>query len=276
MILKYRFPDPQVNQILELFLQMIMDFFGNHLVSVVLYGSIVFDDLAPGYGDIDFLALVDENLSDNMCRQLVKLRKPLKNGDFGIIGQMLEGAFLPTEMLDPSNKGKAFWWGTSGERVWENNQLGWLVLKVIRERGIVIWGVDITNDIPEASRMELLGDIRKACKGIMEHGSGGELHSVDWLLTAARLLLYLKEGKLSSKSEAALWGYQNAKGKWRELLPRAKELRLNPSLRDTVESKEWLDGLTQPIKDACAELETELRRALKFMKNGGMNARLEQ
>ena len=38
-------------------------FFGRRLISVVLYGSILFDDLAPGYGDLDFLAVVDGDLA---------------------------------------------------------------------------------------------------------------------------------------------------------------------------------------------------------------------
>jgi len=58
MPLQHRFADPQSNLALELFLRMTRDLFEERLVSVVLYGSIVFDDLAPGYGDLDFLAVV--------------------------------------------------------------------------------------------------------------------------------------------------------------------------------------------------------------------------
>jgi hypothetical protein len=36
----------------------------NRLVSVILYGSILFDDLAPGYGDLDFLAVLKGNLTE--------------------------------------------------------------------------------------------------------------------------------------------------------------------------------------------------------------------
>jgi predicted nucleotidyltransferase len=257
-LLKHEFADPRLNLTLELFLRMIGDFFGERLVSVVLYGSVVFDDLAPGYGDLDFLAVVDDNLSEETCRDLIELRKPLRGRDSGMHSKMIEGAFLPRKMLNPINTGKAFWWGTSSERPWESNQLGWLVLHVIRERGLVIWGEDIRNEIPAASREALIGDVRMACKSMREQGRGGSIHSVDWLLTAARLLLWLKEGRLSSKSEAADWGYVHAKGGWRKLLPRAKEIRLNPKVVVTVEIKEWLDKLTGPIREACEEVEHEL------------------
>jgi hypothetical protein len=101
-------------------------------------------------------------------------------------------------------------------------------------------------------------DVRAACENAKQHGRGGALHSVDWLLTIARLLLWLREGRLSSKSEAADWAYGHAHGAWREFLPQAKRLRLNPSLAAAPEVQRWLDSLTDPIRQACAELEHEI------------------
>ena len=243
---------------LESFVRDLREFFGDRLVSVVLYGSIVFNDLAPGYGDLDFLVVVDDDLSDEDRRGLVELRKPLRSAESSIYAKMLEGAFLPRKMLDPTVKGKAFWWGTSGERLHETNQLGPLVLHVIRERGLVIWGEDIRPEIPPPSRDEMVSEVRDFVEGMKSHGHGGGLHSIDWLLTAARLLLWLREGRLSSKTEAAEWGRLNAKGAWRECLPMAAEIRLNPALADSPETKAWLESLTGPIQEARAELEGEL------------------
>lgn len=259
-LLLHKFDDPQLNLTLELFLRMIRDFFKERLVSVVLYGAVTFDDLAPGYGDLDFLAVIDDNLSDEMGRQLVELRKPLRSGKYGTLSKMIEGAFLPRQMLNPVKGGKAFWWGTSSERPWKSNQLGWLVLHVIRERGVVIWGEDIRHEIPVASREALIEDVRMACESTRRHAPGfiGRLHSVDFLLTAARLLLWLKEGRLSSKSEAADWGFTHAKGSWRQLLPQAKRMRLNPSTADSTEAKQWLNTLSTSIIEACKEVEHEL------------------
>lgn len=258
MVLVHKFDDPQLNLTLELFLRMIKDFFEEQLISVVLYGAIAFDDLAPGYGDLDFLAVVEDNLSNEMCLQLVEIRKPLRTGDYGTLSKMIEGAFLPRQMLDPAKVGQAFWWGTSRERQWESNQLGWLVLYVIRESGIVIWGEDIRREIPKATREALIEDMWMACKNMRQYGRGGDLHTIDWLLTAARLLLWLEEGRLSSKSEAADWGLTHGKGAWRQLLPKAKEIRLNPSIADSDEVKQWLNTLSSSIIEACEEVEHEL------------------
>ena len=255
----HHFADPQLNLTLELFLRMIADLLRERLISVVVHGSVVFDDLAPGYGDLDFLAVVDDDLSEEICQELGELRRPLRSGDYGLLATMIEGAFLPHRMMvDPAHTGRAFWWGTTGERIWQSNQLGWLVLYVIREYGIVIWGEDVRPEVAKANREQLLQEVGEACRIGEEHGTGGGLHSVDWLLTAARLLLLLKEGRFSSKSEAADWAYQHAEGNWRQWLPHAKQLRLNPALADSAGSRQWLAGLTAPIREANEELRREL------------------
>jgi predicted nucleotidyltransferase len=259
-MLIHRFADFQLNLTLESFVNLVVDFFGERLVSMVLYGSIVFDDLAPGYGDLDFLVVVEGDLAEATCEQLAEFRKPLRGGEYGAVGKMLEGAFLPRRMLNPTLAGRACWWGTSGERVWQSNELGWLTLYVIREHGIVIWGEDIRCEIPVVEREQLLDGVCRTCRTMEEHSTGGTLHSIDWLLTAARTLLFLKEGRLSSKSEAADWAHRHAEGDWREWLSRAKQLRLNPSLADSAGWRHWLDGLAVPIGEACEELRQELMR----------------
>jgi len=260
VLLAHKFADRQLNLTLELFLRAIADFFGQRLVSVILHGSIVYDDLAPSYGDLDFLAVVDDDLLDRACQLLAALRRPFRSGDYGVLATMMEGAFLPRPMLDPARTGQAFWWGTSGERAWRNSQLGWLVLHVVREQGIVIWGEDVRPEVPQAKREQLVQEIWEICRNMEEHGKGGDLHSVEWLLTAARELLFLKEGRFSSKSEAADWAYLHAKGDWRKWLLRAKQFRSNPTLADSAESRQWLDGLTVSIREASEELRQELAR----------------
>jgi hypothetical protein len=250
----------ELDRTLATFLGMLEDFFGDRLVSVVLYGSVVFDDLAPGYGDLDFLAVVEGDLDEETQRRLVELRVPLRRGDCGILGKMIEGAFLPRRMLDPTVRGAAFWWGTTKDRPWETNGLGPLVLHVIRERGVVIRGEDVRGEIPAPTREEMVGEVRSACDSMRQHGRGRTLHSVDWLLSAARLLLWLREGRLSSKTEAAEWGQTNARGEWRVHLRRAKEVRLKAALADSPDVKRWLDALDGPIRRAAEELDAELRR----------------
>ncbi|MHB0886093.1 MAG: aminoglycoside adenylyltransferase domain-containing protein [Bacillota bacterium] len=262
VLLGKRFRDPQLNLTLEVFLRMLRDILGARLVSVILFGAVVFEDLAPGYGDLDFVAVVDGDLEPELSRRLVEARRPLRDGTFGLMAQMLEGAFLPLSMLDPEVNGRALWWGTSGERPWEHNGLGYLVHLVIRERGLVIWGRDVRAEVTAPTRAQLVGEVVAACGGLRRQASIKGLHAVDALLTAARLLLWLREGRLSSKSEAADWAFDNAQGAWRVLLPQAKSLRLNPGMADSPSVRRWLEALAVPINEACDELEREAAGAV--------------
>ncbi len=256
------FDNIEVALILQKFVGILSSFFEKRLVSVVLYGSIVFDDLAPGYGDLDFLAVVEEDLSEAEQRGLVELRNRLRRENPGVLAQMVEGAFLPRRMLDPAQEGNGFWWGTSGDRPWEMNRLGWLVLHVIKERGKIIYGEDIRSDIPAAPREGMVKEVREFTENVRKRPLKFDLHAVDPLLTAARLLLWLKEGRLSSKTEAADWGYISLRGEWRKHLPKARDLRLNPKAADQPEYTQWLTTLAEPIFEACEEVETELRTHL--------------
>jgi predicted nucleotidyltransferase len=260
MLLTHTFDDPELNLALEVFLCAIRDILGERLVSVVLHGSVAFDELAPGYGDLDFVAVIEDDLREDDCAALVEARKPLRSGDHGVLCRMIEGAFIPRKMLDPAIRGDAFWWGTSGERRWAQNELGTLVNQVIRERGIVVFGEDVRGEIPAPSEQVLLAEIGLACEDAQRRGRGGSVHSVDWLLTMARLLLWVRECRLSSKSEAAEWAYRHAQGNWREFLPQAKQIRRNPALADAPEVKAWLETLTGPIQDACGEVESAVAK----------------
>lgn len=268
MLLACVLGEPDANLALELFLRMSRDELGDSLLSVIVYGSALFTDLAPGYGDLDFLAVVAHDLDEPARARLNERRAPLRSGHYGLYCQMIEGAFLPLAMLDPDVRGQALWWGTSGERPRQTNQLGAFVLHTIRERGLVIWGDDVRASIPEVRKADILRQLLAGCadtRGCEEtrgRATPASLQSLDYLFTPARELLWLKEGRLSSKSEAAEWGYRNAKGQWRHHLPRARFLRRNPMAAGCRDVQEWLAGLGPAILEATDELEEALNRAL--------------
>ncbi len=253
---------PEANLALEVFLRLVRDELGDLLLSVMLHGSVVFDDLAPGYGDLDFLAIIAGDLGREESGRLTAIRAPLRSGHYGAYCQMIEGAFLPAEMLAPDADGSGLWWGTTGEREWARNELGHLVLHTIREHALVIWGEDIRSRMPEIQRQDILRELLAGCEAARQHATPTSLQSLDFLFTPARELLWLNEGRLSSKSEAADWGYRNARGEWRRHLPRAKFLRRHPQVASCREVREWIAGLGPSILEATDELESALRSAM--------------
>jgi len=140
LLLSETFPDPSLNLTLEVFLRDLYALFGARLLSAMLYGSLVHGDLAPGYGDLDFVVVIDGGLDTADRDGLAHIRVPLRSGIYGDLAAMLEGAFLTREMLCPDVPGSGFWWGTTGERPIDHNHLGWFNLPDLRENGIVIFG----------------------------------------------------------------------------------------------------------------------------------------
>ena len=137
---------------------------GPRLISFLLHGSAVLGDLAAGYSDLDFLAVIGDELSEADCLGLREMRVPFCAGEHGLWGSALEGSFLPRAMLDPAVGGRAFWWGTSGERNWNRNDLGWFTLWVIREKGLLTWGENVRGLISPPPSDGLTAQAAEFCK----------------------------------------------------------------------------------------------------------------
>jgi hypothetical protein len=265
MLLQQSFSKSEINLTLELFLRMLQSILGAELLSVYLYGSIVFDDLAPGYGDFDFLVAVQADLSEEKSGALLEMRKTLRSGQLGVYAPMLEGEFLPIPMLKQRVMGAAVYWGTRSERRIEKNQLGYFDLILLKSKGVLIYGRDLRQEFVDVSSDVLFNSIKQSIETIRKFANRTteSIHSVDWLFLIARFILWLKEGRLDSKSVAARWAYQHCRGEWKLYLPKAIEIRKNPSLGDEFPIKEWLKTLGNPIQAACDELEEELKLFLE-------------
>ncbi len=258
MLLAYAFPDPLMNLTLEVFLRELRGLLGPRLLSVMLYGSLVCDDLAPGYGDVDFVVVVDRELGDEERVALAELRIPLRSGNYGHLATMLEGAFMPRDMLYPNAAGSGFWWGTTRERAMDHNHLGWLNSLDIRENGLIIFGADLRTEIPAPRQEDLLREIRYSCHMMRQGGNESGPHLVDGVLQSARFLAFVKERRLFSKSEAAKWAEKQATGRWRLFLSDCSQYRRDPVYRARPGIERWLDELRGPLKDACSEVELAL------------------
>lgn len=68
------FEDQTLNRTLSLFVNDLRDILNTKLLSICLYGSALYNDLSPGYGDLDFIVFIGEDLNPNEIELLVKLR----------------------------------------------------------------------------------------------------------------------------------------------------------------------------------------------------------
>ncbi|GIP21263.1 hypothetical protein [Paenibacillus sp. J22TS3] len=257
------FEDETLDRTLSLFVNDIQLILNMKLQSIYLYGSALHNDLSPGYGDLDFLVLIGEDLNQNEIELLNNLRavyrsSPLRitvgNQKPNLYTDMLEGAFLTVNMLN-GRKGCGLWWGTMRETIWMENQLDIFTQYTIKEQSILLYGEPQQDNIPSYSREEFIIFLKEYATCMRMYGKGNSLHSVDWLLLASKFIAWWQEGNILSKSQAADWGYLHLNGRWKENLKRCKKLRKDPSMVTLLEYSEWLSNLGPAIIEASHDLD---------------------
>ncbi|MHB0879704.1 aminoglycoside adenylyltransferase domain-containing protein [Paenibacillus sp. SEL1] len=262
--MKKHFKDEKLQETLRIFIQDIRAIFGDKLTSVYIYGSSLHNDLSPGYGDLDFLVLLSENITMEEITRLNEQRAIYRNVLVDLYTDMLEGAFLPYKLIF-GEQGRALWWGTRGERMWEKNQLDTFTMYSIKKQGLLIYGDLQEHIFPEITKEEIKGFLIEFSLCMKEHGKGGSLHSIDWLLLAAKFIGWLREEIIFSKSQAADWGLRHITSDWKEHLLKCKELRKEPMEADSQEYTEWLNKLDSVIIEASKDLDREIEEGANIL-----------
>lgn len=250
------FKDEKLQETLRIFIQDLRTILGGKLTSLYIYGSSLHNDLSPGYGDLDFLVILSENLNMDEITRLNEQRVIYRNTLEDLYTDMLEGAFLPYQLIF-GGSGQALWWGTKGERIWDKNQLDIFTMYSIKQQGLLIYG-ELQDQFPEISNEEIKQFLVQFSFCMKEHGKGGSLHSIDWLLLTAKFIGWLREGVIFSKSEAADWGLKHLTSDWTEHLLKCKELRKEPTKVDTPEYTSWLTNLESTIFEASKDLDRNI------------------
>jgi hypothetical protein len=258
--------DKTLEQTLSIFIDDIRSILNSKLRSIYLYGSAIHNDLSPGYGDLDFLVVIEEDLSQIEIELLNKQRsnygsslhrRCVDRQHSNLYTDMLEGAFLTINMLS-GEKGCGLWWGTKRESVWTENQLDLFTLYTIKEQSILLYGESHLDNIPSYPREEFISFFKEYAECMRKFGKGNSLHSVDWLLLASKFIAWWQEGVILSKSQAADWGLLHLSGEWKENLKRSKKLRKDPSMVTRLEYSEWLRNLEPAIIEASYDLDRAL------------------
>lgn len=248
----------EISHTISEFVQDLQHILQENIVSVYIYGSVLYDDLCPGYGDLDFLAVVKQNLTNQEIEKLIKQRFCYKNEYTSPYFGMMEGAFLPQALLCREN-GTGLWWGTKSEKLWKENQLDPFTMYTLRQQGLLIYGEPQHHLFPDLSREELVSFLHDFIICMRTYGKGGSLHSIDWLLLTAKFMCWYEDGDIISKSQAADWGLKHIKGPWKEQLPLAKELRKDPEKIKQAEYTSWINSLGPVILEASIEFEKLLQ-----------------
>lgn len=256
--------DEKINQTLSLFISNIQQILGGNLIGVYLYGSALHNDLCPGYGDLDFLVILRNDLTTIEIEKLINQRMVYRTEYPDLYTHMLEGAFLPLHILQ-GGTGQALWWGTKNEKIWKENQLDTFTMYTIKKQGLLLFGDSQNHQIPEITKEEIKQFLIDFVSCMKEHGKGGSLHSIDWLLLTARFICWLSEGVIVSKSQAADWGIKHLQNGWKDHLLYSKELRKDITKLRLPEYSAWLNKLDSVIIEASNDLDKQLRESPNFL-----------
>jgi hypothetical protein len=139
----------------------------------------------------------------------------------------------------------------------EVNHLGWFVHEVVRQVGVVVYGEDLKYDFPAPSDDALRREISDFVVNARQHYDSPRAW-IDGLFTAARMLVWLKEGRLSSKTGAAEWAAQKVNGSWKADMMWVRDLRLHPGALAQAANGAALERLRPALVAACDELEAAL------------------
>lgn len=250
------FKNQHLNNALQSFVNGVKDILGDKIGMICLFGSIVYDDLSPHYGDLDFDCLLNSTLTQYEIDKLFEYRNELKRSG-NIYLQMFEGEFAPVCLCNKDSAENVAYWGTSRVKVFNKITIRTFSLMGLIKRGIVIYGCDWRDKYQYPTRQEMLDDVFNMIKTVRTHAliTNENLHSMDWLFLISQSMYWLVNDDVTSKSNAAKWAYEQNFNEWTGCLPKALELRKNPSLADLPENKAWLSSLGFSIQRACDDLE---------------------
>lgn len=209
--------------------------FDSNLLSVILFGSAVLGDFRPGEGDLDFMVITRNDISDMDCQEIFDMHDLIRSGEMGLLAAQLEGTYYPLSIAkDPRNAvAKGCYVGT-GRRGWKpinSNCNSMADYAIIRQHGVTCYGEEIQNRIYNPSRQELLDEIRQNLERNIENTS--KFNSIGYALAmyhwAPRALCYVVTNELVSKRKAAEWyRSQFPDTDWAAMVSIAKDIRHCP------------------------------------------------
>lgn len=248
-----------INKVLSLLSADLQKTLGSKLVALYITGSLSYGDFDYGSSDIDFLAVLTQELSDNELQSVKEMHDSIGR-QVPYWAKRLEGSYIPQKWLDSIEK-------PSGKRPYVNAGFvallpygdEWLLnLYVLHECGISLLGknpkqhilpIDI-EDVREASRKNLLEEWEPKSKekNPFTHPKYDSSHLQAYaILTMCRILHRAKVDTVASKREASSWVKETYKH-WASLIEEAEHWKHGIKLDKQEEAKAFIKFVVSEVK----------------------------
>ena len=227
-------PDWSLNQILETFTKGVCGVLGDNCQGIYLGGSFAHGGW-HAFSDVDFDVVINHDLTPGELSDLKVLHARIFIEDV-YYARHLEGAYFPASILgDLTDRNAPLWYLDNGsldfQRSTHDNTLvnRW----VLREKGIVLFGLDPAVWIPPIPEMMLKAEVLDTMEDWGEeifegrYGVDNRFAQTFAVLSYCRMLHTLSSRKILSKQEGADWAKNNLDQVWIGLIDDALSTREN-------------------------------------------------
>ena len=229
-----------LNEILEVFKDELHD----NLVGVYLHGSLAMECFNPTKSDVDVLVVCETGISDDIKMRIIKRLLEITSGnanqlEMSIVLKKYVSTFVyptPFELhyfhpryLEDENY-------ICGGPGFEDHDLA-AHMMITYHRGRTLFGEEIKNIFKPMKReyyiQSIMNDIEDATKGIIKN-------PVYFTLNLCKVLLYLKEEKISSKKEGGLWGTKNLPSEFQTIVRECFDVYIGRTSETNLDNEELL------------------------------------
>lgn len=240
------------------------EIFNGNLTGVYLHGSMALGCFQPHTSDMDFIVVIEEELSDNQklkfMDEVVELNKsaPGKGIELSIVKKMYCQKFIYPTPFELHFSNTHLQWFMTRSADYINKMKGTdkdlaAHFTIIKNYGIALYGAqidEIFGDVPREDYLDSIWcDIEGAREDILEN-------PVYVILNLCRVAAYLKSNLVVSKKQGGEWALQNLAGKYQALITAAlqsyalgTEMQVN---RD--EGKKFADDMLLMIGEMMIEI----------------------
>ncbi len=226
-----------------------------------IYGSVALNDFQMGWSDIDFVALVNEPISECQAKRLLMLRQDLLKAEpDNLYYRSFEGVIANLSEYRNQSFQRLVYWGTSGQRITDHYAPDTFSLFELAKYGIPIYG-NKAWILPAPGREELVSAVRRHYDAIRKYAvkTGESLYSCGWLLDIARCIYTLRYDDVISKTQAGIWALEEHLFSDETPLRKTIEIRKHPvSFKDREDIKLWLKELGPVVQIYADVFEREL------------------
>ena len=196
------------------------------LTGIYLHGSAAMGCYQPGKSDLDFLAVVDRELTETEKREYMEMVAELDREDpaggieMSIVLRSACNPFVyPTPFILHYSRMHTEWYRRDPEdyiRKMNGTDKDLAAhITVIRKRGVRLYGLPAGEVFGEVPERDYLDSIRDDVSGAVDEIAGNPVYCI---LNLARVLGYLKEKAVFSKREGGMWGLRNLPEKYHPLI----------------------------------------------------------